>query len=274
MNASSHDRVEKDQTIVPSVQKALQILNFVAARRDAIGASDIGRQLGLPKSTVHGLCSTLAQMGLLTKDADSRYQIGPQTLVLAEGYMRTVDPLRNFVAEAAKVPALDNETLVLAVLSGTDAIYVATRRGRQNVAISYDVGLRLPANCTSSGKALLSMLPLGQIEELFGRQPFRVMTPNSVHNLDALRTELEAAREVGYATDDEETAVGMYCIAAPITDLQRHPLAAVSVITVKAALSDDKLATYREAIKALAANLSASAPDVVGVSTRPTGRHE
>lgn len=274
MKAPPRARVEKDQVIVPSVQKAAQVLDLIAARHDAIGASDIGRQLGLPKSTVHGLCSTLAQMGLLTKDADSRYQLGPQTLVLAEGYMRTIDPLRNFVVEAAKVPVLDTETLVLAVLSGTDAIYVATRRGRQNVGVSYEVGLRLPANCTSSGKALLSMLPPGQVRELFGRQPFRVMTPHSVHSLEALEAELDVARRVGYATDDEETAIGMYCIAAPITDLHKRPLAAVSVITVKAALSDDRIETYREAVKALAANLSATRPQDFDGPTQMSSGHE
>lgn len=232
------------------------VLDFIAEHSEAVSGAEVGRALNLPKSSVHGLCTTLTEMRLLVRDSESRYRIGPQALVLAQSYLASIDPQRDFEAEVRKIPILADESLVLAVLDGVEVMYAATHPGRQPIALSYKVGLRLPATCTSSGKALLSSLPEAEVARMFKGRRFRVMTPNSVPDLAALQEELTLARKLGYATDDEGTAQGMYCVGAPITGAMGQPLAAVSVTTVKASLNEKKIAALTQSIRQLAHALS------------------
>jgi len=241
---------------VPSVQKAVQILSLIASMAKPLGTSTIARALALPKSTVFNICDTLTQTKMLTRNSEGLYGLGPKTLILGHGYMESVDPIRRFNAEAERIDELARETLVLAVLDGTDVIYMATRRGNQRMGFDYEVGLRLPAHCTASGKAYLSLLPKEQITEIFGDGPLEPLTPNSIKSVSRLVDELGVSRERGYTVDDEEAAVGMLCLGAPVKSASGEPIAAVSVTSVKAALNEARVEAYSHAIRRLADALS------------------
>jgi DNA-binding IclR family transcriptional regulator len=241
---------------VPSVQKAVQILSLIVSRNEALGASAIARELSLPKSTVFNICDTLTQTKMLTRSADSLYSPGPKTLILGRGYVESVDPVRSFGTEAARIDELAKETLVLAVLDGAEVVYAATRRGNQRMGFDYEVGLRLPAHCTASGKAFLSLLPEKRITEIFGKGPLEPMTSNSMTSVPDLLEELSLSRTRGYSVDDEEASIGMFCLGAPVRGASGEPIAAVSVTSVKAALDDEKIQTYSLAIRRLADALS------------------
>lgn len=241
---------------VPSVQKAVEILSLIASTDQALGASAIARALSLPKSTVFNICDTLTQTKMLTRSAEGLYSPGPKTLILGRGYVESVDPIRSFGTEAERIEELAKETLVLAVLDGAEVVYAATRRGNQRMGFDYKVGLRLPAHCTASGKAYLSLLPDERIAEIFGHGPLEPLTPNSITSVPLLLDELEMSRERGYTVDDEEAAVGMFCLGAPVRGASGEPIAAVSVTSVKAALDETRVDVYSHAIRRLAGALS------------------
>lgn len=241
---------------VPAVQKASLVLGFIAEHSGPVGTSAVGRALDLPKSTVHGLCTTLADVGLLIRDSESRYRIGPQAVVLAQSYLSGVEPWRRFDDEAGRIPSLAVETLVLAVLDDVDVVYVATRPGRQTIAITYKVGLRLPASCTSTGKALLSTFPEERVAMMFRGKKLKTLTPRSISDVATLQAELAKVRQAGYATDIEGTAPGMYCLGAPILDSHGHAVAAVGVTAVFASLDEQRIAALADGIQKLAAALS------------------
>lgn len=250
------DSVSVGAPKVPSVQKAVQILSLIASTDEALGTSAIARELSLPKSTVFNICDTLTQTKMLTRSVDGLYRPGPKTLILGRGYVESVDPIRSFGPEAARIDELAKETLVLAVLDGAEVVYAATRRGNQRMGFDYKVGLRLPAHCTASGKAFLSLLPEQRIAEIFSNGALEPMTANSITSVPDLLEELRTSRSRGYTVDDEEAAVGMYCLGAPVRGATGEPIAAVSVTSVKAALDEARVRTYSEAIRRLADALS------------------
>jgi IclR family transcriptional regulator, blcABC operon repressor len=118
-------------------------------------------------------------------------------------------------------------------------VYIACRNGNLPLGVTYRIGMRLPAHCTATGKALLSTLPLDRVRALYRGAPLRQLTAKSHKSVKALLSDLHEARARGYAIDDEEVREGMCCIGAPVFDSSgSHAIAAVAVSTLKR--PDDK----------------------------------
>jgi DNA-binding IclR family transcriptional regulator len=224
--------------IVPSVIRAGRILDALASGPPTATLAVLSRRLGYPRSSTLALCNSLVEAGLLLRDANGSYRLGPHTLELSRAFLGQTDLLSEFrrvVAEASFLPA---QTLVCAVLGGRDVIYVGNRPGTSPLGVSYDVGLRLPAHCTASGLAMLSSFDEAKVEQLYDdATAFEGLTPHSVSSLAELRSRLAEARERGYAVDDEETALGMVCIGAVVHGGGGETAGAVAVSLPKGARS-------------------------------------
>ena len=227
-----------DQTLpkgtVPSVLKAVQILDLLAGSREPMTLADLTQRLTLPKSSVLALCTTLTRTGLVHRAGSGAYHLGTHLVDLAHAYLANLDLTREFASIWDSLAMLPGEGVVLAVQNGRDVVYVACRNGNLPLGVTYRIGMRLPANCSATGKALLSTLPDEQIRALFRGAPLRRLTPRSHKTLKALLADLAEARARGYAIDDEEVQEGMCCIGAPVFDSSgSHAIAAVAVSTLK-----------------------------------------
>ncbi len=219
---------------VPAVLKASQVLDALAASREPVTLADLTRQLGLPKSSLLGLCNTLAATGLVTRHADGRFALGARLVELAHAYLAGVDLTREFSTVWDETGPLSREGVVLAVLDGTDVVYVACRQGDSPLGISYRIGMRLPASCTATGKALLSTLSDQRLRELYDGVELPRPTPHSRASLAALLDDIREIRTRGHALDDQETREGMVCVGAPVFDASGAvAVAAVAVSMVK-----------------------------------------
>jgi DNA-binding IclR family transcriptional regulator len=145
---------------------------------------------------------------------------------------------------------------VLSVLHGREVTYVDTRPGKRPVAMHYEIGMRLPAHCTASGKSLLAALPPDQVGERFADGHLETLTAHSVSSTAGLAAELDRVRARGYAIDDEETALGMICFGAAVLDRSGRPAGALSVSMVKAAVDAPRAASATKAILQLAQALT------------------
>lgn len=222
------------KAIVPSVLKGVRLLDIVAASRNPLSLSDLSKALGLPKSSVLSLCTSLAQTGMLTRLEDATYHLGTHLVDLAHAYLSRTDLTQEFGRAWDSLHTMPEESAVLAVLDGTDVVYVACRNGSQPFALTYRIGMRLPAHCTATGKALLSTLPDERVRQLYRGRKLERLARNSHATLRSLLADLEAARARGYAVDDEETREGMCCYGAPIYDVTgRQAVAAVAVSMTK-----------------------------------------
>ena len=242
---------------VPAVARAARLLDTLAAAREPMSLSALTRALTLPKSTVHNLCLTLVQTGLLTRFENGTYHLGLHVMDLAHAFVARTDLTVEFVKVWESLALLPEETIILSVLDGADVVYVACRNGSRPLGVNFRIGMRLPANCTASGKALLSTLPPQRVAALMRVSGFRALTRRSVDNLGALQRQLALARTRGYAVDDEETRDGMLCFGAPVFDSRSgEAVAGVAVSMLKAAQGRRERTLAAQAVKRTAEALS------------------
>ena len=242
---------------MPAVERAVRLLDALADSREPLSLAHLARALALPRSSVHGLLSTLCALGLARRDDDHGFTLGARPLQWADAFVRQSDLLRVFEQHAQRVAALKAETVMLAVLDGADVTYLACRPGTRALAVNFRVGGRFPASCTSSGKAMLATLPDERVRTLMAGGGIRRLTQHSVGSVAALLRQLTDARKSGHAIDDEETAVGMHCFGAPVfAARQSHAVAAVAVSLIKAGLTEQRRAQVEASIRALAGEMS------------------
>jgi DNA-binding IclR family transcriptional regulator len=243
--------------VVPSVLRAGRILDALAAGPPTATLASLSRQLGYPRSSTLALCNSLVEAGLLLRDADGSYRLGPHTLELSRAFLGQTDLLSEFRRAVAESGLMPEQTLVCSVLRGRDVIYVGRRPGTSPLGVNYDIGLRLPAHCTASGLAMLSTLAEAELDRLYGDAgELEQLTPRSVSTLAELRLRLAATRERGYAIDDEETALAMLCIGAPVRDDAGETVGAIAVSMPKGARSDSQVAADAGNLQQLAALIS------------------
>lgn len=224
------------RTGVSSVVRAVRILEAVgrAARPPSLG--ELARELGIPKSTTHDLVATLVRERLLTRSGDGRFRLGLRILELYRAYDAASDLSAAFAGACQELVPDHAETLVLSVLDGREVVYVACRNGTQPIAVNYRIGLRLPAHCTATGKAILSTLPEEEVVALFGSGPLPKRTERSLGSVQELLQDLAATRLRGYSLDDEETVEGMCCVGAAVR--ARDLRAGLAFSTVRARLTE------------------------------------
>lgn len=248
---------ERTGQVVPSVIRASRILGTLASGPPTATLASLSRRLGYPRSSTLALCNSLVEAGLLIRDSDGSYRLGPQTLELSRAYLGQTDLLSEFRRVVADTDFLQEQTLVCAVLRGRDVIYLGNRPGTSPLGVSYDVGLRLPAHCTASGLAMLSTRPDAELEELFaGVTELERLTPRSLSSFADLRVRLAKVRDQGYAVDDEETARGMICLGAAVHEGAGETVGAVAVSMPKGARASTELARDGEGVVRLAEQIS------------------
>lgn len=220
---------------VPALFKAVQVLDALAAAGEPLTLAGLTQQLRMPKSSLLSLCNSLCETGLARRTDRGTYELGSRILDFAHAYLRTTDITKEFIHASDEMDELRNEGVVLAVLDGTDSVYIACRNGARPLGVTYRIGMRLPASCTATGKALLSTLPETQVKQIYRGVTLPALTARSHGKLKSLMGDLAGVRLRGYAVDDEETREGMYCVGAPVFDAGgSQAIAAVAVSILKA----------------------------------------
>jgi len=205
-----------DEGGVPAVVRAKAILDLVAQSQPAPHVSEIARQLGLPKSSVHGLCNTLVSLGLLSRLGPGTFGLGGHLMVWANAFAAKSDMISSFLRLWGETPELQRHTVTLSTLDGADVTYIACKEGMAPLGITFRIGMRLPAAFTATGKAMLTTHAKADIAALYAEGMPEPLTRMSVRNLDDLLGEIEITRQRGYSVDNCQVREGMYCYGAPI----------------------------------------------------------
>ena len=248
--------------LVPAVVRALALLERLAQQRQPMSMARLATDLALPKSSVHGLCSTLLSLGYLRRQADGGLSIGPRVMSLSEAFVASTDVAREFdalwLAAARQEPP--DETVLLSVLDGNDVVYLAARNGSRPLGLAFTPGMRLPAHLAATGRAMLAYLaptlPPRSADANASTGPMASMTPRSLTAPAALDAELALTRQRGYSVDDEGVRLGVFCVAAPVFGAGARPVAGVGVCLNKATLDDADLARQQQRVVDIAHALS------------------
>ncbi len=229
-----------------SLARGLAILSTFHSDRPLIGVSELSRGLELSRSTVHRYVATLAKLGYLQQDPDSkRYRLGPKVLDLGFSALNSMDLLEVSAPHLRRLSDETQRTVNVAILDGTDVVYIercrAARPGQQEIDLNLHVGARLPAYCTAMGKAILAFVSEERLEEVIERIDFVPRGPNTLTDPKAFREELVKIRASGIAINDEELAYGLRSIAAPIYSQSGDVLAALNLAIHRTIVSMEEL---------------------------------
>ncbi|WP_433472479.1 IclR family transcriptional regulator [Spirillospora sp. CA-142024] len=243
---------------VPAVSRALDILELFLDR-PALSAPDITERLGLPRTTVHELLTTLVDRSYLVPagGTPTRYRLGMRTFQLGSAFAERLDLAQEAQVVAQKVAADCDETVHVAVLDGTHVVYIAKVDSTHPVRMVSAVGRRLPAHCTGVGKMLLSGLSPEALDALFPRdRELPGMTPNSITSPSRLRAHLAEVREHELAYDHCESNESVHCVTAPIYDHGGGMIAAMSISVPTMRWDDERKREWSELVRKGAAALS------------------
>jgi len=242
--------------MVPAVVRALALLDLLEKQHEAMSLAHLATRLRLPKSSVHGLCSTLSALGYLRRHDDGSYFIGPRVMGLANAFAAHTSPAQEFAALWASFDASPQETVILSVLDGTDVVYVAARHGMHPLGLSFSVGMRLPAHRAATGRAMLAFHEEARVKRLYpGAHLPPYMNLPAMRRSELLR-ELALTRERGYSIDDEGVRQGVYCFAAPVFDATGQAVAGLGVCLPKSSLKPRTAALPRNTAIGLARQLT------------------
>ena len=216
---------------VPAATRTLRVLRFLASQPDPVPLDRIMRACRLPRSTAYHLLNAMIDEGFVVHlQEEHRYGLGVAAFEVGSGYSRQ-EPLQR-IARRLLADLVDRtgQSAHLAVLHGRDVVYVVEERAPGRPPLVTNVGVRLPAHLTASGRAILAALPAPQVRALFpDREAFADRHGLGPTSLSALRILLIETRQRGHATEDGEVTPGFASVAAPVLDHNGHPVAGVAV---------------------------------------------
>lgn len=223
---------------VTSLARGLTILTAFSDDRPSLGITDLSRISGLHKTTVFRLVSTLVELGYLHQTEHQKYQLSPRVLSLGHSYLQGLD-LKNLAHPLLRaLQARCSETVNMAVLDGTELVYIERLKTSQIVNINLHVGSRLSLYNTSMGRVLVGFQPAEWIEKYVRDQARRSPELDYFQRRGKkLKRILALTVEKGYAINDEELVAGLRSIAAPVFSAEGRVAAAVNIAVPSARIS-------------------------------------
>jgi DNA-binding IclR family transcriptional regulator len=220
---------EKDEERIPTNLRMLLIIEVLARAGRPMTPTEINAEIGLPKQSIHRLCTTLIETGFLTRDTDAR-RLRPtgRLRAISSGLLAAS---RSHAAQRRilqKLSASVGETCNLVAAEEEGMFYLDRVETQWPLRIQLPAGSHVPFHCTASGKMFLASLPETELQSMLAVLEFEPHARNTITGPAEMRRELAAIRERGYGIDDEEFIDGMIALAVAIIDPNERFHAAVA----------------------------------------------
>lgn len=255
-----------DASPANAVERALNILEAAAQRRDGFTNSEISRKLGIPKSSASYILRTLERRGYLRREPETgRYRLGLKILSLRGDAQANLDIADLALPFMRALVEKIHMTVHLAVLDQGEAVYIEKVEAGGFFKVNTWVGRRMFLHSTSVGKCLLAWLPKHEVEGLVKRQGLKKRTPKTITTITGLLEDLEHTKSEGYAVDDEENSLGARCLGAPVFDVAGNVVAALGASGTLTQMDEPSMPRIAEALKETARRISRQLQRSVGV---------
>lgn len=229
---------------VRSLTRALSIMRNLAERPGGMSLTEVAEASGLPPSTTHRLLTTLEAERFVRPDSQGGvWRIGVAAFFVGCAFARSRDKLSMTRPFLSRLMEMSGETANLFVESDGEVVCIGQIESRHAMRAITGVGGRVLLHASGAGKALLAHSDASRRTKLLGASPrLEKVTDMTITSRDALELDLERIRQLGYAIDDEEHALGLRCVAAPVFDEMGQPVAAISVSGPSARIPKERLA--------------------------------
>jgi DNA-binding IclR family transcriptional regulator len=215
---------------VPNLDRALRILEFLAAEPSGCGISEIARRLTLPKNSVFRIVSTLHAHGYLERDpAGKDFRLSRKLLALGYAAIDEHNLVQKSLDQMRLIRDRTGETTLIGALVGHQGVVLEQIAGSHVVKVLVDIGHRFPLHTAAPGKAMLAFLPPDECKAILDEMPFTRFNQNTITDRARFLEELEDVRAKGYAVDRGEEVEGLHCVAAAVFNHRGRPLASIWV---------------------------------------------
>ena len=253
-------RLKGRPRLVKSATRALDVLELLAARPEAMSHGDIARALRMPKSSLTDLLGTLEQRHYVAREGSGtaeRIRLGPAVLGLAGVLLRRTDVTRLAQPVVAALMTRTGESAALVVRQGTEVVVVCKENCNHPILYSLQLGERGPVTASAGGKAILGLMPASEVEAILAAAPLPRLTPRSVTDPAALKRELAIVAREGIAYSREEMIEGIIAMGHAVLDATGRPCAGLSVGVPKVRFTREKDKLLAAALRAAATDISA-----------------
>lgn len=250
----------KKVQVVPALEKALDILEYIGAKGDFVTIKEISAELGIPLATAYRTVNYLLSRHYLQQHAEIEgdYFLGQQIQRLANVISRNFDLASVAKPVMRQLASQSGQTVQLGALQGYEIVYIEQILPDKPVNIIASLGIGLPVNSSASGKVLVAHLSSDEQEEFLQKTVLEAQTPRSITNVDEFRQELHQVKAQGFAIDNEEYARGIGCLAVPIRNFSGQVIAAIGLTGHSTEYQGDNFEKYKRMLMEAGRSISSS----------------
>jgi IclR family pca regulon transcriptional regulator len=220
------DHVADNETsLTGSLAKGLAVLAVFGPDNPSMGVSEIARRVQINRATAYRIVSALTSLGFLEQidrgGGRREYRPGLKVLLLGRAALESLELPELALPYLQQLQAQFGETVNMAILDEASIVYILRLKTAIIVNIRLFVGSRLSAHCTSMGKAMLAFLPEDELETIIAQIDFQALTERTIRTREQLLGDLDDVRRLGFAVNDQELALGLRSVAAPVFNRQK-----------------------------------------------------
>lgn len=213
---------------VQSLARGLSVITAFDGDHPEMTLTEVATRVGLSRATARRFLHTLVELNYVRTDGRT-FVLTPQVLRLGTAYLSGLGLPQVAQPHLERLSTEVGESTSAAVLDGDEIVYVARVATRRIMSVGITVGTRFPAYATSMGRVLLAGLAAPDLDAYLARADLRALAPGALHDVRALRDELDRVREQGWAAIDQELEPGLRSLAAPIIDADGQVVAALNI---------------------------------------------
>ena len=227
---------------VQSLTRGFSILEALAKSGAGLTLTDVAHRVQLPPATTHRFLSTLERMGYVYQAGDlGLWYVGLQAFTVGTTFLANRDFVAQSHASMHRLMEQAGETANLAILDGTEAVFIAQVQCHEMMRTLVQLGSRVPLHASGVGKALFAALADQQIDAILKVRGLPRITENTIVVPETMWAALRVIRQRGYSFDDEEHARSTRCVGAAIYDEHAEPLGAISIAGPSTRLADERI---------------------------------
>jgi DNA-binding IclR family transcriptional regulator len=227
---TTSEKRDTENSSVPALDRALHILELLAAHPDGMRMREIAEKLDLPANSVFRITATLEDRGYLLREGDDmRYRLSRKLLALGYAAIGEDKLIEHSLDVMQQLRDDTHETVLIGVRADLEGIVLEQVAATQPVKFLVDPGTRFPLHTSAPGKVFAAFMTPAERETLLKRITFKRYTPNTLDSRAKFEVALEEVTKKGYAVDRSEEIEGLHCVGAPIFNHRGHPIAAIWV---------------------------------------------
>lgn len=235
---------EKDSEYLSTLERGLKVLRAFDATHPEMQLSEVAQVTGLSPAVARRCLNTLVQLGYVAQFG-RKFLLRPEVLSFGTAYLSSMNVDQVILPPLQKLRDDTGDSASMAVLSGTDILYVAHVSTNRRIRLGATVGTRFPVHATSLGKVLLAFQAEAVIVKYMAAANLQRFTERTVTSADALAQRLQGARETGYDSALDELDYGIVSVAVPVFDASRNAIASINCSTSTTRISQDELVRTR-----------------------------